>query len=71
VRGLAEDADRLTREDTTPAVHFLKFHFTPAEVDAFARGPVRIVVDHPAYGEAVELTDAQRAELLEDLRETA
>jgi hypothetical protein len=71
VRGVAEDAERLTRDDTTPAVHFLKFHFTPAQVDAFAKGPVRIVVDHPAYREEVELTDAQRDELLTDLRETA
>jgi hypothetical protein len=71
VRGVAEDADRLTRDDTTPAVHFLKFTFTPEQVDAFARGPVRIVVDHPAYREGVELTVAQREELLEDLRESA
>jgi Protein of unknown function (DUF3501) len=70
VRGIAEDADRLTREDTTPAVHFLKFHFTPQQIDAFEAAPARIVVDHPAYHEDVELTDGQRHELLEDLRET-
>jgi hypothetical protein len=70
VRGIAEDADRLTREDTTPAVHFLKFQFAPQQIDAFEAGPVRIVVDHPAYREDIELTDAQRHELLEDLRET-
>jgi hypothetical protein len=70
VRGIAEDADRLTREDTTPAVHFLKFQFAPQQIDAFESGPVRIVVDHPAYREDIELTDAQRHELLEDLRET-
>jgi hypothetical protein len=69
-RGVADDADRLTREDTTPAVHFLKFHFAPRQIDAFAEGPVQLVVDHPAYREAVVLTDAQRHELLEDLRET-
>jgi hypothetical protein len=70
VRGTAQDEDRLTREDTTPAVHFLKFAFTPEQIGAFAHGPVRIVVDHPAYGEDVELTDAQRDELLRDLRNT-
>jgi Protein of unknown function (DUF3501) len=70
VRGVAEDAERLTREGTTPAVHFLKFHFTPEQIDAFAAGPVCIVVDHPAYQEEVELTDEQRRELLNDLRET-
>jgi hypothetical protein len=68
VRGVAEDADRLTREDTTPAVHFLKFRFLPEQVGAFAKGRARIVVDHPSYREEVELTDAQREELLHDLR---
>lgn len=67
VRGEAEDAERLTREDTTPAVHFLKFRLTPAQVDAFAAGPVRIVSDLPAYREETELSDDQRAELLNDL----
>jgi hypothetical protein len=70
VRGIAEDADRLTREDTTPAVHFLKFPFTPEQVDAFAAGPVRVIADHPAYREEIELTDTQRDELLGDLRAT-
>ena len=68
VRGEAEDAERLTREDTTPAVHFLKFRFTPAQVDAFAAGPVRIVSDLPAYREETELNDDQRSELLGDLK---
>lgn len=68
VRGRAQDEERLTREDVTAAVHFLRFRFTDAQIEAFARGPVRIVVDHPAYCEEVELTDAQREELLRDLR---
>ena len=68
VQGRAQDEERLTREDVTAAVHFLKFRFTDAQIEAFARGPVRIVVDHPAYREEVELTDAQREELLRDLR---
>lgn len=68
VRGRDEDEDRLTREDITPAVHFLKFAFTPQQVDAFAKGPVRIVADHPAYREEVELSDLQHQELLADLR---
>ena len=68
VRSEAEDAERLTREDTTPAVHFLKFRFTPAQVDAFAAGPVRIVSDLPAYREETELSADQRSELLGDLK---
>jgi Protein of unknown function (DUF3501) len=63
-----EDEERLTREETTTTVHYLKFHFSPEQVEAFATGPVRIVVDHPNYDAVVELTEAQRSELLEDLR---
>ena len=63
-----EDEERLTREETTTTVHYLKFRFTPEHVDAFAAGPVRIVVDHPNYNAVVELTEQQRSELVEDLR---
>jgi len=63
-----EDEERLTREETTTTVHYLKFRFTPEQVDAFAAGPVRIVVDHPNYNAIVELTEEQRSELVEDLR---
>ena len=63
-----EDEERLTREETTTTVHYLKFRFTPEQVDAFAAGPVRIVVDHLNYNAVVELTEEQRSELVEDLR---
>jgi hypothetical protein len=63
-----EDEERLTREETTSTVHYLKFRFAPEQVDAFAAGPVRIVVDHPNYDAVVELAEAQRSELVEDLR---
>lgn len=63
-----EDEERLTREETTTTVHYLKFRFTPEQVDAFAAGPVRIVVDHPNYNAVVELTEEQRSQLVEDLR---
>jgi hypothetical protein len=53
---------------TTTTVHYLKFRFTPEQIDAFASGPARIVVDHPHYNAVVELTDEQREELLADLR---
>jgi hypothetical protein len=67
VRAEPEDEERLTREEVTAAVHFLKFSFTADQVDAFRRGPVRVVVDHPSYREEAELSDAQRAELAGDL----
>jgi hypothetical protein len=63
-----EDEERLTREETTTTVHYLKFRFTPEQVDAFAAGPVRIVVDHPNYNAVVEFAEEQRSELVEDLR---
>ncbi len=71
VRGAVSDDDaaRLTREDTTPAVHFLKFSFAPDDIAMFASGPVHIVVDHPAYDHDVVLTDEQHAALLADLRD--
>jgi hypothetical protein len=66
-----EDELRLTREDITPAVHFLKFRFRDAEIDAFASGPARVVVDHPEYTHEALLTDEQHAQLLTDLRDRA
>ncbi|MDQ1435170.1 MAG: hypothetical protein QOF59_1986 [Actinomycetota bacterium] len=64
-----EDESRLTRDDTTAAVHFMKFRFTPADVEMFASGPVHIVVDHPEYDHDVLLDADQHAQLLSDLRD--
>jgi hypothetical protein len=64
-----EDEERLTREETTTTVHYLKFRFMPEQVDAFAAGPVRIVVDHANYNAVVELTEEQRSELVGDLHD--
>jgi hypothetical protein len=64
-----EDELRLTREDITAAVHFLKFRFTEEQIDMFASGPVHLVVDHPEYDYDVVLTDEQHAQLLGDLRD--
>jgi hypothetical protein len=57
----------LTREEVTPAVHYLRFVFTPAEIAAFATGPVALVADHPAYRARSELAEATHQELLGDL----
>jgi hypothetical protein len=62
-----DDAARLTREDTTAAVHFLKFAFAPEEIEMFASGPAHIVVDHPEYDQDVALTVEQHAALTADL----
>ncbi len=60
-------AEALTRETITPAVHYLRFRFSAAEVAAFADGPVAVAVRHPAYEVRAELSAATRDELLADL----
>ena len=65
---IPEDEERLTREDITSTVHYLKFRFTPEQQAAFASdgGIVELVVDHPEYRAVVELTAEQRRELATD-----
>ena len=62
-----DHAEALTRETVTPAVHYLRFRFSAAEVAAFAAGPVALAVAHPAYEARTELSAATRDELLADL----
>ena len=67
----ADHAAALTRETVTPAVHYMRFGFTPAQVAAFRDAPkVALVSIHPAYGARTELTAAVRRELLGDLTGT-
>jgi hypothetical protein len=63
-----EHAKQLTREEITASVHYVHWDLTPAEVDAFAQGPVALAVTHPAYEHVTELSADARAELLADLR---
>lgn len=62
----AQHASQLTRADTTAAVHYITFEFTPEQVSAFGEGVV-IAIDHPAYSEEVLLGPATVAELAADL----
>ena len=62
-----EDEERLTREQVTTTVHYLKFRFTPEQARALREGPASIVVDHPSYRAETPLDDAPRAELASDL----
>jgi Protein of unknown function (DUF3501) len=73
VRGAPSEEDelRLTHDDTTPAVHFLKFRFTPEQVERFRTGEVRVAVDHPEYHAEVVLDDEQRHALAQDLADVA
>lgn len=63
----ATHAEALTREEVTPAVHYLRFPFTEAQVAQFAAGPVALVARHPAYEARTELAPETRDELLADL----
>jgi hypothetical protein len=67
----AVDADheaQLTRDTITASVHYVHWTFTPEQVEAFAAGPVTLVVDHPAYPFEQPLAPDTVAELLTDLR---
>ena len=73
VASVPEDqhAAALTRETITPAVHYLRFGFSSAQVEAFAgAGEVALVSTHPAYEARTVLAPEVRAELLGDLRGT-
>ena len=64
----AEHAAALTRETVTPAVHYVRFALTPAQVAAFAgAAEVALVSRHPAYEATTVLTQEVREELLGDL----
>ena len=67
----AAHAAALTRETVTPAVHYVRFGFTEAQVTAFAGAEeVALVATHPAYEARTRLSPAARRELLRDLRGT-
>ena len=64
----AEHAAALTRDTITPAVHYLRFGFTEAQVEAFRdAAEVAVVATHPAYEAQTVLPPPVRAELLGDL----
>jgi len=64
----AEHAAALTRDTMTPAVHYLRFGFTEAQVGAFRdTAVVAVVATHPAYEAQTVLPPPVRAELLGDL----
>jgi RimJ/RimL family protein N-acetyltransferase len=56
---------RQREEDRISAVQYIRFRVDP---EAFARGPVRLRIDHPNYAHVTELSPETRASLLADLR---
>ena len=69
VRSVPERAhqEALTREEITASVHYIRFALTPDQIERFARDPVTVVVDHPAYRHQTVLADETREELVSDL----
>jgi hypothetical protein len=67
IAGEPRDEERLTREEVTAAVHFMRFRVGDA-VERLASGPIKLVVTHPDYSAETLLDDAQHAELVRDLR---
>lgn len=59
---------QLTREEITASVHYIGWELDPSEVEAVAQGPVRVVIDHPAYQAETVLAPDTVAALLADLR---
>ena len=70
VRSITEEAhaEQLTRDYVTAAVHYVRFEFTPEQVEKFATGGAQIACDHPAYQQSVSLQSSTVTELLNDLR---
>lgn len=70
VMSIAEEshAEMLTRDNVTAAVHYIRFEFTPEQVELFAAGEVEILCLHPAYIEVSLLPEFVANELLTDLR---
>ncbi len=71
VKAIVEEshAEQLTREDVTAAVHYIRFEFTRAQIEEFAKGDVQLVSLLPNYIEATELAEYTVSELLIDLRD--
>ena len=67
VDAVPDDEARLTRDDVTATVHYLKFSFTPEQRELLASSPTQLVVDHPEYRAVAQLSDDQRSELVGDL----
>ncbi len=64
------DVERTTEAGKTSAIHFLKFPFSAARIDVFARTATRVVlgISHPRYDHMAALPEETRSALAEDFR---
>src|SRR3954454_25382622 len=56
---------QLTREEITASVHYVRFEFTPDQVERFAADPIVLAVNHADYAEGAHISEETRASLLE------
>ncbi len=71
VKSIVEEghAEQLTRENVTAAVHYIRFEFSPEQIDEFAKGEVQVISVLSNYIESTELAQYTVSELLIDLRD--
>ena len=62
-----EDLER-SNADKTAAVHFMRFSFSPADIDALKSGvPIHMGIDHSELPYEISLSEDTRASLVSDL----
>jgi len=63
-----DDVERTAEDGKTSSVHFVRFAFTPAQIEAFktSADPVMLGFDHPNYGHMAALSSESRAALAKD-----
>lgn len=63
-----DDAERTTADGKTSSVHFLRFPFTRAQIEAFRTERARVIlaVEHPNYTHMAVLSDDTRRALAAD-----
>ncbi|MDZ3836267.1 MAG: DUF3501 family protein [Rhodospirillales bacterium] len=63
-----DDAERTTPDGKTSSVHFLRFPFTSAQIEAFKTERARVIlaVEHPNYTHMTVLSDETRRALAAD-----
>ena len=64
----AQHESQLTRDYVTAAVHYVQFEFSGDDIEALAQGGAVLACKHPDYLEEINLSSANLAEFLGDLR---
>jgi hypothetical protein len=57
---------QLTRDTTTPSVHYVRLQLTDEQRRSFVSQPVEIAVEHPSYSHHTELPVKTKVSLAED-----